>query len=232
MASHKAFIYAAADSPRNILELTTTEPVARAARETLIPLVIHNPGILPDRFKILTDLPSSWNVSLVENGKQIEISPEIAPGGSRKLFLAVTLPSTMLDGQSVALPLQIASKVARERTIAAEIRVIAAAPLVRAVVNKLDSVGNDQSRAECLISVLNVGSTDAEKMTLNVAFSTAYELQKESASPFQRGTDGSAKLGGLKIGSGELQEFRLNFRLKGKNPPKSGIACKAVIAME
>ncbi len=232
LASHKAVIYAAADSPGQILTLPAVEPVATAARETLIPLAINNPGILPDSFKILTDLPASWKVSLVENGKQIEITPEIAPGSSRKLYLSITLPPTMLDGQSVAIPLQIASNVARERTIPGELRIIAAASLVRAVVNKLEIVDNDQKRAECLVSVLNVGSADAEKLTLSVAYSTAYEPQKDSATPFRKGSDGTVKIGSQRIASGELQEYRLNFRLKGKSPAKGGIACKASISME
>jgi hypothetical protein len=147
-------------------------------------------------------------------------------------MLALTPPVSILEGQQIAVPLQLSSKLAGDRSITSEIAMVASAPIVRAIVKKLDAVDGDPSRAQCLISVLNVGSADASTLSVTITHATSHMPVKDGSASFNNVSGDSIRIGQLNLASGGLQEFLINFKHKGGNTLKGGIACRAELSLE
>jgi hypothetical protein len=232
LANHKTSILAAATSPATVIGLPSGELTATAAREMTIPLTVTNPGVIPDRFTLATTLPSAWKARFESDGRQVSATSDIAPGATATVRFVFTPPATILEGEQLVVHLSARSRAAGEKAITTEFRMTSSAPIVRAVVKKLDSVDGEASRAQCLISVLNVGSADADALTLTVTHSESYEAQANNSKRSEKTAPGRISIGPFRVGTGELQEFLLNFSRKGKQPVTGGISCKAEITLE
>jgi hypothetical protein len=232
LANHKATIYAAASTPKLLLSYPVGDLTAVAAREMTVPLTITNPGIMPDSFSLATTLPAGWKSRFELEGKQVSVTSELAPGSSTRVILALTPPVNILEGQQISVPLQLTSKVAGDRSISSEITMVASAPIVRAVVKKLDGVDGDPSRAQCLISVLNVGSADASTLNITITHPATHIPVANGSASFNKVSGDSIRIGQLNLTSGGLQEFLINFKLKDGNSAKDVITCKAELSLE
>ena len=232
LANHKAFLFRAAAAP-DLLFTLPAEAVVTAGQQTRLPITLRNPGTLADRFAVAVNLPANWKAGLSMDGAPVSITPEIPPGGSVALALLFTPPATVIDGQLLPVPLAFTSQLVKERPFTGEFRMTASAPIVRALVKKHDTVEGNVSRAQCLISVLNVGSTAADRLSVTIVHSPAYVPQTGAATGITPGTaPDSVQLGLGKLGSGELQEYLIEFKLKDKTRPQGGIACQATIVLE
>jgi len=232
IASHKAYIYTAVSTPASMLAIPSEEQVVEVAKEATFPVVVTNPGVVPDRFALSLVAPSSWNGAFVQGGKHITETPEIPPGGSVKLSVALTLPANLVDGQNTVVPLRMVSKIADERPVIQELRLTASAPLVRAIVKSIDRDEKDPSRGHCLVSVLNVGSAAAERLVVSLNHSKAYTAVQDTDAPLSKVSRTTLKSRPLKLQSGEMQEFLLDFQLKDEGRAKEGIACQTAVTFE
>jgi len=232
LASHKASIYAAVNSPKLLINYPSGELTATAGKEVTGLLNLTNPGIIPDSFSLTTNLPAGWKSRFVLNEKTVASTPDIAPGASANLKLFVTPPMNILEGQQLALPVRITSRIADERPVNTEIAMVASAPIVRAVVKKLDSVDGDPTRSQCLVSVLNVGSADASTLSITITHSSSYTPVTEGSAAFSKTSGDVIRIGQMNLPSGGLQEYLINFRLKENNQAKDKISCKAELALE
>lgn len=231
LAKHKGAILSAAGSPGKMLKVAGEEPSAIAGRESLIPLTISNPGTMPDRLSITADLPDSYRSRLMMGGKPVTAPIELEAGSHTTVQLALTLPSAVMDGQTITIPVTAVSELAAEQPVSGKIQITASAPIVRAVVKSVDRVAGNPGRAECLISLLNVGSAAAEPLTLTIGYSSAFEPMLVSSAPFSKVSGKKLKSIPLKVASGDLQEFRIEFTTTDKSSPGE-LSCKAAISME
>lgn len=232
LASHKAYIYTAVSTPAAMLAIPVEEQIVQVAKEATFPIVVTNPGVMPDRFTLSLKAPSSWNGAFSLGGKQISETPEIPPGGSLRLSVSLTPPADLVDGQSAVVPLRMISKLADERPVVQELRLTASAPLVRAIVKSIDRDEKDPSRGHCLVSVLNVGSAPAERLVVSLSHSKAYTVVQSTDMPFSKVSRTTLKSRPLKLQSGEMQEFLLDFQLKDEGRGKEGIACQTAVSFE
>lgn len=231
LAKHKGALRAAANSPESVLKGSVIEPSAVAARESLIPFTVSNPGTMTDRFTLNADLPDSYRHRFLKDGKPVSAPIELEAGTSAAIQLAMTLPPTVMDGQQITIPINASSELVPERPVSGKFHITASAPIVRAVVNSVDRVEGQPGRAECHISLLNVGSATAEPLTLAVSHSSEFEPLLTASTPFSRVSGKKLKSIPLKVGSGELQEFMLEFRTTDQSS-RGELACKATIVSD
>ncbi|GAM10641.1 hypothetical protein OR1_02930 [Geobacter sp. OR-1] len=230
LANHKAAIYATVSTPKLLLSLPSNDLEAVAGKEMSVLLTVTNPGILPDSFALAAAFPSGWQAHFEVDGKQAEKTAEIAPGSSVSAMLRIKPPKTILEGQQLSLPIRLTSQIAGDRPISSEIAMVASAPIVRAVVKKVDSVDGDSARAQCQVSVLNVGSADASTLNIKLTHSASHVPEPAGSAPFSIVSGGAIKIGQLNLASGGLQEFLINFKVKDSN--NKGISCKAELSLE
>lgn len=232
LANHRAAIFAAANTPDMVITYPSGVQTATAGRELTIPLTITNPGTVPDRFSLGAKLPSGWEGRFSIDGQNLSMTPELAPGAVVKSSLSVAVPATALEGQQLNLPLSLISTVAPEKQVSGTIQLVASAPIVRAVVKTLDSVNGDPGRAQCLVSVLNVGSADAESLNVTISHPSSYVAVSEGSVAFSRGSEEKIKVSRIRLQSGGLEEFLINFKLKDANSGKRPISCNAELLLK
>ncbi|MBT0662775.1 hypothetical protein KI809_00525 [Geobacter pelophilus] len=230
LANHKASIFAAVSAPKLVMAVSSGDLVAVAGKEMVIPLTITNPGIMADSFTLATAFPEGWQSRFEIEGKPITTTAEIAPGASTTVQLKAKPPVSVLEGQQLALPIRLTSQVAGDRPISTEIAMTASAPIVRAVVKKVDSVDGDNSRAQCLVSVLNVGSAEASSLNITINHPASYVPVTDGSATFSKVSGETIRISQLNLASGGLQEFLINFKVKGGT--SKGISCKAELTLE
>lgn len=230
LANHKAAIYAAVTTPRQLVALPAEKFTAVAGKEMTIPLTITNPGIMPDSFSLATVLPNGWKSHFALDGTTVTATPEIAPGASTKVQLSLVPPVSILEGQQLAVPVRLTSQLATDRAISGDIGLVASAPIIRAVVKKLDAVDGDPARSQCLVSVLNVGSADAENLNVTVTHPASYTPVSDGSVSYTTVSGESIRIGNVNLPSGGLQEFLVTFKRKGNS--SAGVTCKAHLTLE
>jgi hypothetical protein len=138
----------------------------------------------------------------------------LAPGESFKGVVNLVIPPASIDGLHINYPVKAASRLLSEATQSREVKLTAAAPLLRAIV-KSDKVQlAPGEKAIYRVTVLNVGSTAAQGVTLRLNFPPQLEPLDYAAAGFRQEMKAALVLDGVQIKSGESREFSFLFQLK------------------
>ena len=195
-----------------------TQPQAYSVGQRVsIPFEIANQGNGSDSFYLESGFPAAFSAgftSAVAPTTAINQTSALAPGESFKGLVHFTIPAASIDGLRISYPIKASSRMMTEATQSREVKVIAAAPLLRATVKADRSNPLPGEKIVYKVAVLNVGSTGAHDVSFRLNFPPQLEPVDFAASGFRQEMKAAVVLDGLQLKSGESREFSLAFQLK------------------
>jgi hypothetical protein len=201
------------------VELTLLSPpqTYNVAQRISIPFEVTNQGNGSDSFYLESGFPTEFSAAFSSAGtpsQAINQTHVLAPGESFKGLVSVTIPASSIDGLRITYPIKASSRMVTEATQSREVRVIAAAPLLRATVkaDRSDLLPGDKIIYR--VALLNVGSTGAQDVSFRLNFPPQLEPVDFAASGFRQEMKAALVIDGLQLKSGESREFNLAFQLK------------------
>jgi uncharacterized membrane protein len=198
--------------------LPTRPDVYDVGRPIAVPFEITNRGNGSDAFYLESAFPADFKAGFAATATpEVAISqtPSLAPGESFKGVINLVIPSGSIDGMRITHPVKAASRLLAEASQSREVRLIASAPLLRAVLRTEKTRPLPGEKVLYRIAILNVGSTDAQDVTLHLDFPPQFEPLGYAAAGFRQEMKSTLVLDGLQVKSGESREFSVEFQLKG-----------------
>ncbi len=186
------------------------------ARRVSIPFEIINRGNGRDSFQLELGFPADFNASFTSTsstGQPINQTPVLPPGGAFRGIINLTRPSSNIDGLRITHPVKAVSRFMPEATRSREVSFRAAAPLLRAVLRTVKAQPLPGEKISYRISMLNVGSTAAQNVTLRLNVPPQFVPIGYVESGF-RMDNNQLRKEGININSGENKEYMLNFQIK------------------
>jgi uncharacterized repeat protein (TIGR01451 family) len=201
------------------LEFTIAAPTKplSVAQPVSIPFEVINQGNGSDSFYLESGFPPEFGAGFTATatpGQPISQTSQLAPGESFKGFVSLTIPANRIDGQRMTHPIRATSRSHTEAAQSREIRLIAAAPFLRAVVKADQTQPLPGDKITYRVTILNVGSTTAQDVTLRLSFPPQLDPVDHIAAGFRQEMKSALVHDGLQIKSGESREFSLAFQLK------------------
>lgn len=197
--------------------LLTAPKTYDVARRISLPFEITNRGNGNDSFYFESGFPAEFNVSFAAAAapeQAINQTPVLAPGESFKGLMALVIPADSIDGLRITYPVKVASRFMTEATQSREVGMIAAAPLLRAVVKTEKTQPVPGEKVAYRIALLNVGSTSAQDVTFRLNFPPQLEPADYAAAGFRQEMKAALVIDGLQIKPGESREYTVTFQLK------------------
>ncbi|MBC8018430.1 MAG: hypothetical protein H7X83_07935 [Verrucomicrobia bacterium] len=187
------------------------------AQRVSIPFEITNQGNGSDSFYLESGFPVEFSTgftSATAPAQAINQTSVLAPGESFKGLIHLTIPAASIDGLRITHPIKASSRTMTDATQSREVRVIAAAPLLRATVKVDRSNPLPGEKIIYRVAVLNVGSTGAQDVAFRLNFPPQLEPVDYTASGFRQEMKAALVIDGLQLKSGESREFSLVFQLR------------------
>lgn len=186
-------------------------------RPVSVPFEVINRGNGTDSFYLESAFPAEFKArfaSAAAPGSAISQTPELAPGEAFKGNIDLTIPSSSIDGMRITHPVKAASRLMTEASQSREVRLVASAPLLRAVLRTDKTRPLPGDKVVYRVAVLNVGSTVAEDVTFRLNFPPQLEPVDYAAAGFRQEMKSALVFDGLQVKSGESREFSVTFQLK------------------
>ncbi|HXE95863.1 MAG TPA: tetratricopeptide repeat protein [Dongiaceae bacterium] len=187
------------------------------AKPVSVPFEIINRGNGKDSFYLESAFPADFKArfaSAAAPGVAISQTPELAPGETFKGVIELVIPPASIDGLRITHPVKAASRLLAEASQSREVRLVASAPLLRAVLRTEKTRPLPGEKVVYRIAILNIGSTAAQDVTFRLNFPPQFEPVDYVASGFRLEMKSALVLDGLQINSGESREFSVTFQLK------------------
>ena len=200
------------------------------ARKNVIPFEIQNRGNGQDSFYLASSFPAEFGARFAAAGmpeQSINQTPQLAPGEKFKGLLLLNVPAASIDGLRIAHPIKAASQFMPEASQSRTVSLVAAAPLLRAVVKTDKAQLLPGETVQYRVAVLNVGSTPAEDVTLRLNFPPQYQAVDFAAAGFRQEMGAALVLDGLSLKSGESRDLTVTFQLKGEALAKEELIVRA-----
>jgi uncharacterized membrane protein len=186
-------------------------------RPTVVPFEVINRGNGTDSFSLESAFPADFKVrfaSAAASGVSVTQTPELAPGETFKGVITLTIPPGSIDGLRITHPVKVASRLISEASQSREVRLIASAPLLRAVLRTEKTRPLPGEKVVYRIAILNVGSTVAQDVTFRLNFPPQFEPVDYAPAGFRKELKSALVVDGLTVNSGESREFNVAFQLK------------------
>ncbi|MDD2898612.1 MAG: tetratricopeptide repeat protein [Desulfuromonadaceae bacterium] len=186
-------------------------------QQQAVPFEITNRGNGADSFHLESAFPADFRArfaTVAVPGVAITQTPLLAPNETFKGVLSLTVPPDSIDGLRSTYPVKAASQLMTEASQSREVRLIASAPLLRAVVRTEKNRPVPGDKIVYRIAVLNVGSTAAKDVAVRLNFPPQFEPVDYAAAGFRQETGSALLVDGLQIKSGENRELSVAFQLK------------------
>ena len=199
-------------------------------RPVTIPFEVINRGNGKDSFSLESAFPADFKarfISAAAPGAAINQTPELAPNEAFKGLIELVIPPASIDGLRIMHPVKAASRLMAEASQSREVRLVASAPLIRAVLRTEKTRILPGEKAVYRIAILNVGSTAAQDVTLRLNFPAQLEPVDYAASGFRQEMKSALVLDGLKVNSGESRELNVAFQLKDDSLAGQELATRA-----
>lgn len=182
-----------------------------------IPFEVTNRGNGSDSFYLESGFPAEFAASFAgaaQPEQAVNQTTALAPGESFKGVINLVIPPATIDGQRISYPVKAASRLLSEATQSREVTITAAAPLLRALVKTDTLQPAPGEKTAYRVTVLNVGSTAAQGVTLRLNFPPQLEPLDYAAAGFRLEMKAALVLDGLQLKPGESRDFTLPFQLK------------------
>lgn len=194
------------------------EPQAyEVARLIPIPFEVINRGNGNDTFTLESGFPpefKAWFSASSNPDKAITETTILAPGESFKGNVNVMVPASSIDGRRFTHPVKTTSRYMLEATQSREVKLTAAAPLLRAIVKTAATSPLPGAKVSYKVTILNVGSIAANDVTFRLDYPPQLEASDAISNGFKPEGKGVLSLSGVTVNSGESKEFLLDFILK------------------
>lgn len=200
------------------------------ARRISVPFEVINRGNGSDTFYFESGFPPEFNASFAPAATPDQIinqTPVLAPGETFSGVVTLAIPASSIDGLRITHPVKAASRFMSEASQSREIYLVAAAPLLRAVLKTDKTQPLPGEKVVYRIAVLNVGSTTAQNVTLRLNFPPQLEPADFAAAGFKQEMKAALALDGLQINSGESKELVVTFQLKDDSLAGQELLCRA-----
>ena len=200
------------------------------ARRISVPFEIVNRGNGPDSFSLESGFPAEFMSGFAPAAtpdQPISQTPVMAPGETFKGIVTLTIPAASIDGLRITHPVKAVSRSTGEATQSREVALIAAAPLLRAVLKTDKSQLLPGEKISYHLAVLNVGSTAAREVTLRLSFPPQLAPLDYEAAGFRQEANATLVLNGIQVKSGESKEFSVTFQLKDDSLAGQELLCRA-----
>lgn len=200
------------------------------ARKKVIPFEIQNRGNGQDSFYLASGFPAEFGARFATAGmpeQSINQTPQLAPGEKFKGLLVLSVPAASIDGLRIAHPIKAASQFMAEASQSRTVSLVAAAPLLRAVVKTDKPQLLPGETVQYRVAVLNVGSTPAEDVTLRLNFPPQYQAVDFTAAGFRQEMGAALVLDGLALKPGESRDLTVTFQLKAEALAKEELIVRA-----
>gem|GEM_PF-401709 len=196
------------------------EPKAyNVGQPVAIPFELINRGNGNDVFTLASSFPSEFKAWFAAAAAApttgITQTTQLAPGESFKGTINLLIPVASIDGLRFTHPVRASSRFLQEATQSREVKVTAAAPLLRAIVKTAKTQPLPGENVAYRVALLNVGSVAAQDITFRLDYPPQLEPLESTTAGFKQESKGVLILSGLNVNSGESKEFTLEFRLKG-----------------
>ena len=201
-----------------------------AGKRFSIPVELVNQGNGPDSFALESLSPEGFDtrfVSFSDPNNTITVTPKLVPGETFRGMLNGMIPRGVIDGEQVAFPIKAVSQFSPEVSQSRQVSFIVSAPLLRAVINPDKSKVFPDESVVYHIALLNAGTADAAKVSLNLDYSPHYEPVDTASAGFKRGVNDTLTIDGLTVRSGESKDFTVILRVKEGAPANSQLSLKA-----
>ena len=210
--------------------LTTRPQAYNVLQRISLPFEVTNRGNGSDSFYLESGFPAEFAAGFAaaaQPEQAVNQTAILAPGESFKGVINLVIPPTSIDGLRISYPVKAASRLLSEATQSRQVTITAAAPLLRAIVktDKLQLLPGE--KAVYRVTVLNVGSTAAQGVTLRLNFPPQLEALDYAAAGFRQEMKAALVLDGLQVKSGESREFSLLFQLKEDSPAGQELLTRA-----
>ena len=186
-------------------------------RPISVPFEVINRGNGNDSFYLESSFPADFKArfaSAAAPGFAISQTPELALGETFKGVIDLVIPPGSIDGLRITHPVKAASRLMAEASQSREIKLVASAPLLRAVLRTEKTKPLPGDKLVYRIAILNVGSTLAQDVTFRLNFPPQLEPVDYAAAGFRQEMKSALVLDGLQVNSGESREFNVTFQLK------------------
>ncbi len=208
-------------------------PSARAyevGQRVLIPFEITNRGNGNDAFHLESGFPAIFNASFAaatNPNQPINQTASLTPGETFRGVVALIIPAASIDGLRITHPVKAASSITSEASQSREVNLVAAAPLLRAVIkaNKPDLLPGE--KVTYRVAILNVGSTAAQDINFKLNFPPQLEPVDYAAAGFRQELKSALVMDGMGLKSGESREFNITFQLKDDSLAGQELLCHA-----
>jgi uncharacterized membrane protein len=200
------------------------------ARKTSIPFEIQNRGNGYDSFYLASSFPAEFGArfaSAAAPDQVINQTPLLAAGEKFRGVLQLHVPAAAIDGLRMSHPVKAASQFMGDASQSRVVSLVAAAPLLRALVKteKLQLLPGEQLQYR--VAVFNVGSTPAEDVTLRLNYPAQYLPVSATAKGFRQEMDAALVLDGIALKPGESRDFTVSFQLKPEALAKEELMVRA-----
>ena len=182
-----------------------------------VPFEVINRGNGNDSFYLESAFPAAFKArfaSKTEPGAVINQTPPLAPGETFAGIIEFIIPPGSIDGLRITYPVKAASRLMAEASQSREVRLVASAPLLRAVLRTDKTKPLPGDKVVYRIAILNVGSTAAQDVTFRLNFPPQLEPVDYAAAGFRQEMKSALVFDGLQVQSGESREFSVAFQLK------------------
>lgn len=200
------------------------------AQRINVPFEITNRGNGNDAFYLESAFPAEFKARFAAAASPdavINQTPELAQGETFKGVISLVIPAASIDGLRIVHPVKAASRLMAEASQSREIRLIASAPLLRAVLKTDKTQPLPGEKIVYHIAVLNVGSTAAKDVTFRLNFPPQLEPVDYAAAGFKQEMKSALVFDGLQINSGESRELSVVFQLKDDSLAGQELATRA-----
>lgn len=187
------------------------------SRRISVPFEVTNRGNGSDSFYLESGFPAEFGAvfaAAAQPEQAVNQTTVLAPGEAFKGLVSLVIPPSTIDGLRISYPVKAASRLMAEATQSRELTLTAAAPLLRALVKTDKNLLLPGEKALYRVTVLNVGSTVAQDVTLRLSFPPQLEPVDYAPAGFRQEVKAALVLDGMQIKSGERREFSLMFQLK------------------
>ena len=213
--------------------LLTRPEAFKVASQISVPFEIINRGNGNDSFFLDSAFPAEFKAGFAGAASPalaINLTPVLAPGEAFKGIINLIIPAASIDGLRITHPVKASSRLMAEASQSREIKLIASAPLLRAVLKADKTQLLPGEKVVYRVAVLNVGSTIAQDVALRLNFPPQLEPVDIAATGVRLESKSTLVLDGLQLKSGESRELNVAFQLKDDSLAGQELVLRAEIA--
>lgn len=226
---------AAEKAARESIKLAIVLPVDStpidAGKNGQIPIELINKGTGREEFILSASAPSEYSLMLTTTEKPNTPVERVLLAAGEKFngYAAFRMPASRVDGYKAVLQVKAVSAKFDDINFSNDTRIIASAPLVRAVSKpgKAKVVRGEATKYR--VTVLNAGSLAANGLTMRVILPAQLEFIDAAGTDYRQESAGIITFKVDTLETGRLAEFSLNVKVRENAEDKQELRCQVEV---